>query len=152
MIKDISKIDVGDILSHWRWKVSSMKSIILMSELGDLFLLGNDNAVYWLQNGTGELDKVAEDLTQFEDFLSDEDKVEEWFIPLLIEELVASGKTLKEDEVYSFIKMPILGGEYVIKNFLPTNISIHFSFAGQICEQVKDLPDGTPISSIKLKR
>jgi hypothetical protein len=152
MMKDISKIDPDNLLSDWMWKVSNMQSVIVVSEIGDLFLLGKDDSVYWLQTGTGELSKVAEDLKQFEELLSDGCKVDEWFLPMLIEQLVMSGKVLTKDQVYSFIQPPILGGEYSVDNFEPTDMSVHFSFMGQICKQVKDLPDGTLITNIKITR
>jgi Domain of unknown function (DUF1851) len=41
--------------------------------------------------------------------------------------------------------MPMLGGEYSVENIEPVDISVHFALAGQICEQIKDLPDGTKV-------
>lgn len=117
-----------------------------MSCLGDLFLIGPDDAVYWLQTDNGELSKVAEDFDQFKEFLSDEAKIDNWFLPLLIEKLMAAGKTLKENEVYSYLNHPAIGGEYTVENIKPTDISVHFAFTGQICEQIRGLPDGTRVS------
>ena len=37
-------------------------------------------------------------------------------------------------------------------NFEPTNIYIHFAFAGQIHEQIKDLPVGTKINKVTFKK
>lgn len=146
LAKDITNIDVDDILSCWHWKVADMKAICTMSCLGDLFLIGQDDAVYWLQTDNGELSKVAEDFQQFQAFLNDEDKIDNWFLPLLVKELITAGKTLKENEVYSYIKLPVIGGEYSAENIKPTDISVHFAFAGQICEQMKDLPHGTKVN------
>lgn len=146
LTKDITNIDVEDILSCWGWKVSDMKAVALMSVLGDLFLVGQDDVVYWLQTDSGELSKVAENLLQFEQYLNDEDKVDNWFLPLLVEKLIASGKILKENEVYSYKTLPAIGGEYSVENIDPTDMSVHFAFTGQICEQIKDLPDGTKVS------
>jgi hypothetical protein len=42
--------------------------------------------------------------------------------------------------------MAVLGGTYDIDNFLPTDMSVHFTFTGQICEQIKELPHGTKIN------
>jgi hypothetical protein len=72
------------------------------------------------------------------------------FLSPLIEKLKESGKILRDNEVYSFKVMPMLGGEYSVENIEPVDISVHFAFAGQICEQIKDLPDGTKVS-IKVK-
>jgi hypothetical protein len=145
LTKDISTIDIDDILSCWTWKTAGMKAVAAMSVLGDLFLVGRDDAVHWLQTDGGELTRVADDLPQFEQYLGDEEKVDNWFLPLLVEQLIAVGKTLKENEVYSFKKMPVIGGEYSLNNIEPTDISVHFAFTGQISQQIKDLPDGTEV-------
>ena len=150
LTKDITNVDIGDILSCWQWRVADMKAVAVMSCLGDLFFVGKDNSVYWLQTDTGDLTKVADDLQQFEVYLNDEDKVDNWFLPLVVEKLVTAGKTLKENEVYSYKKSPVIGGDYSVDNIEPTDISVHFAFSGQMFEQIKDLPDGTHVS-IKFK-
>ena len=146
LTKDISSVDIEDILSCWTWKTADMKAVAAISVLGDLFLVGNDNAVYWLQTDGGELTRAADDIHQFEQFLGDEEKVDNWFLPLLVEQLITAGKTLKENEVYSFKKLPVIGGEYSVDNIEPTDMSVHFTFTGQICEQIKNLPDGTKVN------
>ncbi len=146
LAKDITNVDIDDIFSCWQWHLGEMKSLLTISLLGDLFLLGNDEAVYWLQTDTGVLTKIAGDLEQYHEFLTDEDKIDHWFLPLLIEKLLNSEKTLKENEVYSFKKLPAIGGDYSVDNMEPTDMSVHFAFSGQICEQIKDLPDGTKVN------
>ena len=146
LTKDITNIDMEDILSCWQWRISEMKAVAVMSSLGDLFLVGKDDAVYWLQTDSGDLTKVAANLELFELYRNEEDKIDNWFLPLLVEKLISAGKTLKENEVYSYIINPVLGGEYLIENIKPTDMSVHFAFSGQICEQIKDLPDGTKVN------
>ncbi len=122
-----------------------MNEVVLISSMGDIFLSGKDDAIYWLQTNDGTLSKVADNLKIFEVLLKDEDNIDNWFLPLLIEKLVVAGKILGENEVYSFKKLPVLGGDYSIENIDPTNMSVHFTFTGCICEQIKDLPDGTHV-------
>lgn len=151
LTKDIKNVDIDDILSCWQWRLGDIKAVVIISLLGDLFLLGQDNAVYWLQTDSGDLTKIADSPEQYQQFLTDEDKVNDWFLPVLVEQLITAGKTLKDNEVYSYKKLPVIGGEYTIDNIEPTDMSIHFAFSGQICEQIKDLPDGTKIN-IKYKK
>jgi hypothetical protein len=77
--------------------------------------------------------------------------VDEWFIPQLVGDILALGITRASHECFGFKKPPVLGGEYDPSNFEPTDISVHFSVLGQLHEQVKDLPEGTPISNINIK-
>jgi len=152
LTKDISKIDLEDICSCWQWRLTDQKAVILISSVGDMFLIGNDNTINWLDTSTGELKKIADSIQEFEQLLSDETNIDNWFLETLVEQLMASGKTLKEDEVYSFKILPALGGDYSVDNLEPANISVHFAMTGQIHEQIKDLPDGTKINSINFEK
>ena len=150
-IKDISKIDVSDICTDWQWLIDNQKEVILVSAIGDMFLLGNDNSIYWLETGTGNLTFVAENIDEFQTFLANEEMVDNWFLPELIEQLIAHGITLNENQVYSFKTPPILGGEYSLDNFEATDISVHFSISGQINEQIWDARDGTKIGKVSIE-
>jgi len=151
LTKDIVNVDVADILSCWQWRLTEMQAIVTISCLGDIFLLGHDNAIYWLQTDSGDLTRVADNLQQYQQFLNEEEKIDNWFLPLLIEKLLITGKTLKDNEVYTYKKLPVIGGEYSVDNIEPTDISVHFAFSGQICEQIKDLSDGTKVN-IKVEK
>jgi hypothetical protein len=146
LIREIDTVDIADITSSWQWRISKMHAVVTISSLGDMFLLGKDNAVYWLQTDRGELVKIAESFEEYQKFLNDSDKIDNWFLPSFVEKLLEAGKTLKSNQVYSYKIPPVLGGEYTVENIEPVSMSVHFSFSGQICEQVKDLPDGTKIN------
>jgi hypothetical protein len=146
LIREIDTVDIADITSSWQWRISKMHAVVTISSLGDMFLLGKDNAVYWLQTDRGELVKIAEGFEEYQKFLNDSDKIDNWFLPSFVEKLLEAGKTLKSNQVYSYKIPPVLGGEYTVENIEPVSMSVHFSFSGQICEQVKDLPDGTKIN------
>lgn len=151
LTKDITNVDIEDILSCWQWRVAGMKAVVTISCLGDIFLLGNDDNIYWLQTDAGDLTKIANSLEQYQQFLNDEEKIDNWFLPLLVEKLLTADKILKVNEVYSYKKLPVIGGEYSVDNIEPTDMSVHFAFSGQICEQIKDLPDGTKVN-IKVEK
>jgi hypothetical protein len=138
-------LDLEDLFSAWQWRVGDQKALILISKLGDMFLLGADDAVYWLQTDSGDLTKIADNLEHFEKLLAQEEYLDNWFLPELIAQLRQAGKTLGTNEVYSYKKLPVIGGEYSIDNIEPTDVSVHFAFSGQICEQIQNLPDGTKV-------
>ncbi|MGO8056009.1 hypothetical protein, partial [Rhizobium leguminosarum] len=85
-----------DIRSDWQWKLTDQKDIVLVSRIGDIFLLGNTNEINWLETGTGRLTKVAENLTEFESHLNNQSNIDNWFLPALIEQLSGQGKIPKE--------------------------------------------------------
>jgi hypothetical protein len=146
LTRDISKVTERDILSCWLWKLDQDMKIVMISNFGDLFLESEEGSIYWLLTDGGELKKIANDRNEFEKLLNKEEYIDNWFLPALVEKLLSVGMELEENEVYGLKKMAVLGGVYDIDNFLPTDMSVHFAFTGQICEQIKDLPDGTNVN------
>ena len=146
LIKDTNKIDLEDICSSWQWCLSEQKSVVFVSCAGDMFLVGKDNAINWLDTSIGQIKKIADSLEEFEQLLHDDENVDNWFLATLVAELINKGMILKENEVYSFKKLPALGGEYSVDNLEITDISVHFGLTGNIAEQIKDLPDGTKVN------
>jgi hypothetical protein len=139
-------LDLEDICSAWQWRIQDQKGLILISKMGDMFFLGKDGCVYWLQTDSGDLTKIADNFDIFEGLITQYENFNNWFLPGLIEQLEQAGKTLGPNQVYSYLKIPVIGGEYSIDNIEPTDISVHFAFSGQICEQIQNLPDGTKVN------
>ncbi|MES2774489.1 MAG: T6SS immunity protein Tdi1 domain-containing protein [Bacteroidota bacterium] len=148
LIKDITKIDLDDICSDWQWLLNNEYSPIMVSLSGDTFLADKNAAIFWLDTGKGQLKQIADNIEEFKSALEDIDNVDEWLLASTVLDLIAAGITLKEREVYSYRKMPILSGDYSLENFEPTDISVHFSITGQICRQLRNLPKGTRINKI----
>jgi hypothetical protein len=126
LIVDIQNIDPEDICSCWQWRLQGQKGIILISKLGDMFMQGEDDCIYWLQTDSGDLTKVADSIEHFEHLLSFDENLDNWFLPGLVERLVQSGKVLKQTEVYSYKVLPVIGGEYSIDNIEPTACTLPF--------------------------
>ncbi|MHA4847902.1 T6SS immunity protein Tdi1 domain-containing protein [Flavitalea antarctica] len=144
--KDIQIINIDILLKYWGWKIGDVKAIAHLTALGDLFFIGRDDGIYWLQTDCGNFSKVAESLERFEECLTDQGKIAEWFLPWLVQKLILAGRTLEPTEVYSYRKPPIIGGEYTIDNIEITDINAHLECSGQIFQGIENLPDGTKIS------
>jgi len=145
LLKDKTKIDIGDICSAWQWAITDQKTVLLVTCFGDLFLIGPNDEISWLETGSGKLTVVSENLDDFRQQLRNQENIDNWFLPSLYSELKEAGITLKENQVYSYKQFPSLGGEYIFENIEPTDISVHFHLTGQISEQIKDLPPGTKL-------
>ncbi len=149
LIIDIDGIDTDDLCDSWQWCLAEMNKVFIISKMGDMFLIGKGEQIYWLQvDSGGVLSKIADSLVEFEELLSIYDNIDNWFLPGLVDQLLKSKIDLKGNEVYNYKKLPVLGGEYKIENIEPTDISIHFWLTGQICEQIKNLPDGTKVKLV----
>ncbi|MEL6108826.1 MAG: T6SS immunity protein Tdi1 domain-containing protein [Planctomycetota bacterium] len=141
-------LDFDALLAEWRWLVPNSMSPVVVSALGDLFLVDADGLVHWLDTGTGQLTRVADSAAQFKERMQQPENANEWFVPQLIGDLIEAGAVLQPGECYS-CDVPLgLGGELRPENVKPTDILVHFSMAGQIFSQVHDLPPGTKIDKI----
>jgi hypothetical protein len=148
--KDLNKIDLQDICSDWQWLLNNEYSPIMVSLSGDMFLSKFDGVISWLDTGTGQLEKIAENSAEFLLALTDLDNIDKWLLASTVLELIENGLILKETEVYSYKIMPIMNGDYSTKNFNATDISVHFSMTGQICRQLQNVPNGTKINKVTI--
>jgi hypothetical protein len=133
------------LTENWTWLIGTDKKVLLVSTIGDMFLTDSNERVYWLDIGVGEIELVAETIEDFEEKLKDVEQVNEWFMIDLATELRHSENKLKDGQLYSYYKLPIIGGDYTIDNFTPLSIEEHFRYLGDIHKQIKDLPAGTKV-------
>lgn len=142
-------LDSEWLLSDWDWLIGKNKVAILLSAAGDAFLQDTrDGTIHLLDVAAGEINQVASDLAEFQSLLTDKKFVGDHFAVQMVGDLRLDGIVLEHGKIYSFIKPPVLGGEYSLNNIEVADIAVHFSINGQIHHQVRDLPPGTPIANI----
>lgn len=142
----LNGIDTDKLIENWTWLIGNDKQPIIVTSIGDMFLKDKKGQVYWLNVGEGYIDKVADSLSGFGEMLLDEELVDEWFLTQLEEEIKASRLELAHGNVFSYLKLPVLGGHYVAENFKVTDITAHFQLAGEIHKKIADLPEGTTVN------
>src|SRR5690242_6003216 len=116
-IKDISKIDVEDICSEWQWLLNLKNKPIVVSLPGDMFLTAIDGTIHWSDTGIGRLQKVAETDEAFKMALQYIDNIDIWILASVVLDLLDRGMILIENQVYTYILMPILNGDFSVDNF-----------------------------------
>ncbi|HQR66540.1 MAG TPA: DUF1851 domain-containing protein [Thermoanaerobaculia bacterium] len=140
-------------LEQWHWLLPPSLELepLLLTALGDLFLEAPDQSVLFLDTTDGTVTLIAKNRESWQRQLQDSERLSYWFQPGFVAALRASGYSLADGEVFSPTIPPILGGKQAPENYSPTHWLAHFHLLGQIHRQVKDLPSGTKISSIKVK-
>jgi hypothetical protein len=129
----ISHLDRHTLLSDWLWLIGPNKVPVLVTALGNVFLLDKDTgAVHVLDAGPGTLQQVAATGDDFRARLRDKDFVVEQFAPIIVVRMRERGYSLQPGQLYSFRTPPALGGEYSPDNLEPTNIETHFARLGQL--------------------
>jgi hypothetical protein len=58
---------------------------------------------------------------------------------------VVSGKKLEKGQCYTFVQIPILGGDYVVANIAVRDIAYQYTALGPIFKKLREIPDGTKI-------
>jgi len=140
------------LLAEWHWLIGEQRLPILIAAIGNAFVQdAQDGSVHLLDAGEGSLTQVSDSVDEFRDLLNDEDFVAAYFDVEAVAEMKSAGRVLEPGQVWGFIRPPVLGGAFGTDNYEPMDLEVHLSIQGQIHRQVKDLPPGTPISSIKLK-
>ncbi len=140
------------LLEDWRWLLGRARQPILLTAAGDAFVQDEaDGSILLLDVAAGELFRVADDPAGFRALLADREFVLNHFAVEMVADLREAGVVLGPGEIYSFRHPPVLGGEYSMENVEPTDIEVHFSMAGQIHQQTRNLPPGTVIGRVNIE-
>lgn len=137
--------DWDELLAPWAELVPESSSRWLLSRFGEVFLEQADGKIGMLQVSSFQYEVVADHKQDFEDWLADPEKMDEWFLAPLVDRLVSADKTLELGQCYSFITPLGLGGQVADDNVMMIPIKEHFLLFGDVFQQIKDLPDGSEV-------
>jgi len=137
--------DTGPLMETWRWLLPPTLRPWFATALGDLFLVGQDGQVWWLDVGSGQARAVERTPDEFQRLAADPEHADLWFGEALVDAIRASGLLLGPGECYSYRQLPMLGGEYAAPNFRTYDVTTHFRVWGPLHEQLKDLPEGAQV-------
>jgi hypothetical protein len=144
-VVNFDELDDIDLIGDWQWLLEEDMKPVLVTSLGDMFLMTEDQRVFWLAIGEGTIEQVAGSETHFQTQLKDDELFAEWFLPHIVVELKESGKELSKGEVFGFKELPLIGGEYEVANYVKIDVEEHFSYTGRLHEKLKDLPEGETV-------
>jgi hypothetical protein len=142
---------VADPLGAWRWLTGQDVEASLVTALGDVFTVSTDGSVSFLDTYEGTFGRVASSEADWRALLSQPALQERWFTPALLIALRRRGLRLSSEESYSPIRPLILGGTMDPENFEITQWRVHIGIMGQIYEQLRDVPEGTPVKGLKVE-
>ncbi len=149
LVARVRDLRAGDALECWRWLAGADAQALLLTALGDLFAELPDGQVAFLDTYEGTFRVVAPDRDAWKASLQKPENLGAWFSPDLVLALRERGLMLSEGECYSPKHPLVLGGQMEPDNFEKTSWRVHLGIMGQIYEQTKDLPPGTPVTGFK---
>jgi hypothetical protein len=137
--------DWSELLADWQPLLSQRASIWLLTKFGEVFFVHENGKIGMLQVSGFQYQIVAKDQTDFQEWLVDPDKMAEWFLAPLVDQLETAGRVLQPDQCYSFIRPLGLGGELTLENVMTIPIREHFGCWGEVFRQIKDMPEGKQV-------
>ena len=137
---------IEQLLEDWLWLLPDDVELVVITKSGDAFVRRRrDGVILWLNVVEASVTEVAATLEDFQTAMTAPQNVNEWFMPDVVQGQSVLGMDPGLNECLSFKLPPVLGGQIDPDNIEISDIAVHFSLAGQIHQQVKDLPDGTKI-------
>jgi hypothetical protein len=149
---DQSGKDWPELLSGWSDALPPSFTLWLVNRFGDVFTIFEDGSVHMLDVGIGAVERIADNRDHFADQIDVGDNANNWLMIPLVDQCVAAGLTLADNQCYGYKIPPLLGGQYSVENVEPTDLSVHYSLLADIFRQTKDLPDGTRIRTVVLEK
>jgi hypothetical protein len=106
--------------------------------------------VWFLDTVEGKLSREWDSPTSLQAQLNTVDGQDRYLMAGLAVAAFDSGLLPDDRQVLSFKVAPVLGGSFELQNIEVSDLAVTLSIAGQIHQQIKDLPPGTPISGIHI--
>jgi hypothetical protein len=136
-------------LESWHWIGLEGKVPVLASLFGDVIFRAEDG-FWWLDAMEGSLTRSWEDADAVQAELNTVDGQERYLLASLALAAAQRGLSPGAGQVYDFTRPPVLGGEVSADNLGVIDFVVGLNIAGQIHEQVRDLPPGSSISTITM--
>jgi len=137
-------------LSSWSWLDIQDKTPFAVTVMGDVFLESEDG-IWFLDRIEGKLTLAAVDHERLEQIIDSEEGQDHYLWYALVEAAQLDGMVPDEGECYDFKIAPILGGETTLESLELRSFELVLNIAGQVHEQVKDLPEGTPVGQVTIQ-
>jgi hypothetical protein len=142
-------VSTEQLLEDWMWLLKEPHDLLFVTKMGDAFLRAQTESVVFLDTLEGDVKTIAPDERSFNLRWSAGDLDWSLFNPDMIASLESRGMGLGPDECYSYQLPPVVGGVLESSNVHVVNLLLHFSIAGQLHRQVRDLPNGARIAGFQ---
>ena len=139
------------VLDDWRWLVGDQLQLWHVTKAGDALLRHSaDGSIHFLDVKSGAVERIADHEAAFEAAVGSASNADRWLMSKVVDGQAALGMQPGADQCLSFQHPPALGGAISPDNLELCGILVHFSIAGQIHRQIKDLPPGTRIDELEI--
>jgi hypothetical protein len=145
LIRNFSPEQFARALESWSWIGIGDKTPVFTSPFGDVFFRSMDG-FWWLDTLEATLTRQWANADELRAALNTPEGQDRFFLAGLAASAERRGVTLTVAQVYGFKIAPVVGGEIGVRNVETIDFVVSLNILGQLHEQVRDLPPGTPIS------
>lgn len=149
LTKSFSEADFDRALESWSWLDLQNKTPIFTSLFGDVFFASPDG-FWFLDSLEGTLTRSWSSRDEIQADLDSESGQDQYLLGGLAMAVEQGGIRLGPSQIYDFVIPPKLGGSFSVENVAAAEFVVAMNIAGQLLQQVKDLPPGTPITGFAI--
>lgn len=151
LIRRFAPAQYAAALESWAWLGDlEGKQVVFASAFGDLFLQGADG-FWFLDTVDGTLSRRWADAQSLQTEINTREVQDQYLMLGFVETADRAGLRPEPHEVLAFSVPPVLGGPMSFENVEVADFVVTLNVAGQIHEQVKDLPPGTKVAGINVE-
>lgn len=137
-------------LESWAWLDLSGKTPVFASLFGDVFFR-SDDGWWYLDTLEGTLSQRWPTQEELDSELAMEEGQDRYLLGGLARSARDRGIVLEPQQVYDFRVPPVLGGALDVENIAAVDFVVAVNIAGQLHDQVRELPPGTPIGEVRIE-
>ncbi|WP_299193344.1 T6SS immunity protein Tdi1 domain-containing protein [uncultured Erythrobacter sp.] len=147
---EVPEEDILRALDGWRWLPLSGLTAIAVSAFGEVFFRDVVGVIHQIDTIDGKLSKAANSLAELTVRLQEVEARDSMLFEALVIGARNRGLILESGECYDFRIAPVFGGTMNVAEMHKLSFVVKLHIAGQLHEQVRGLPPGTPISEITI--
>ncbi len=133
------------VAESWGWLGLRPKEVLDQNVFGNIIVLDESGCFWRICPEELSCEVVAQDAAAYEHLRNDDEFLADWEMLPLVEEAYAALGALPEGCCYC-LKIPaVVGGEYAAENMGTISRDALIAFAGDLAQQIRDLPDGTQV-------
>lgn len=149
LAKEFSTEEYAGALESWDWVDLAGAVPVLATLFGDV-ILQTPGGFAFLDTVGGALTVEWPDRESVEAALQTRDGQDRYLMGELALAAAEQGIVAGPGQVLSFVHPPVLGGPLTVDNLEVQDFVVATNIAGQIHQQVLDLPEGTPIAGVAI--
>ena len=138
-------------LDSWDWIGVSGLRPAFASPFGDVFLQ-SPAGLWFLDLIEGKLTRQWETSAALKADLNSAEGQDRYLLAGLAFAAESAGIVPSGDQVYGFRVPPMLGGATAVDNIEAADFVVSVNLAGQLHQQIRDLPPGTPIAGLRFSQ